>query len=226
MEEQLAFSGMPEKGAGTGKQPPKKDTAAAAAAAPVAVKPHMQGQQLAMFMSANEIVSKYQVLDGDRLIPHPSAWENYLDGAGDETVERSFDDMGGIRTFGTVDRSGPTNAFGGFHDQRYRRNHRANIRRGLRETDNEVWERKAEEAESNYNPSLQKSIAAKGVKKPVHLMFETGSQNKPSVAGGHHRIAASLDVDGDKLMPVLHHEDWNDVKRIKNSRQPSPYKYY
>lgn len=194
----------------------------------------MQGQQLSMFMSARDIVEKYQVLDGDRV---PTGNEEYhKDYAGSMTLRRSYgaDTMDiehgnlsqySLRAYGTADRSGSTDAGPwAWGDQRFRREARANIRRGHLETDAEVWERKSDEASYGYEPSLQDSIADEGVRHPVHLMFEPGSLGKPQVAGGHHRIAASLDVDSDKLMPVLHHENWHKVTQMR-SNPDGPYKY-
>ena len=42
---------------------------------------------------------------------------------------------------------------------------------------------------------------------PVHLGTQFGSQGKPQIVGGHHRIAAALETRPDDLIPVVHHED-------------------
>ena len=75
------------------------------------------------------------------------------------------------------------------------------------ETDDEVYDRKLVESRSKDWGYLHKSIAAEGVHRPVHLSAQFGSQGKPEVGEGHHRVAAAMDIDPDRLMPVLHHED-------------------
>ena len=76
------------------------------------------------------------------------------------------------------------------------------------------YQRQAEEPES-----LHESIAQGGVQHPVHLGTQFGSQGKPQIVGGHHRIAAALDTRPDDLIPVIHHEDIYDAKQSKG------YKY-
>ena len=73
------------------------------------------------------------------------------------------------------------------------------------ETDEQVWERKAEEAGEEY---LYGDIEEHGVKRPVHLGTQMGKSGKPQVVGGHHRIAVMKEVAPDELMPVLHHENF------------------
>jgi hypothetical protein len=72
----------------------------------------------------------------------------------------------------------------------------------------------------NYGPSLVQHIRESGgVESPVRLGTELGSQGKPQVIGGHHRIAAMSDIDPDQPMPVVH-----DVN-IWHARQSSAYPY-
>ena len=68
------------------------------------------------------------------------------------------------------------------------------------------------QAEAPEPPSLYESIQEGGVQHPVHLGTQFGSQGKPQIVGGHHRIAAALDTRPDDLIPVLHHEDIYDAK--------------
>lgn len=44
------------------------------------------------------------------------------------------------------------------------------------------------------------------------LTRNKGSQGKPSILGGHHRIAAMEDIDPDRLMPVVYHRDLMSAK--------------
>jgi hypothetical protein len=83
------------------------------------------------------------------------------------------------------------------------------------ETNDEVWERKAEEAE---NDGLYDDIVNRGaVTHPVHLsaMDAGGKANSRArlghdneqVLGGHHRIAVMGEEAPDDLIPVLHHRN-------------------
>jgi hypothetical protein len=78
-------------------------------------------------------------------------------------------------------------------------------------------DRKAEAGQESS--SLYNSVRGGGVQSPVHLGTQFGSQGKPQVVGGHHRIAAQNDIDQDALMPVLHHES------IRAARSTPGYKY-
>lgn len=88
------------------------------------------------------------------------------------------------------------------------------------ETDDEVWERKLDEATNNrthwdddegvltrYPATQTEHIRQHGVTQPVHLGSGNswGDSNKRQVAGGHHRIAVMGHLNPDQLMPVLHH---------------------
>lgn len=71
--------------------------------------------------------------------------------------------------------------------------------------------RKAEEHEERQyekdNTSLVDSIRQTGVQSPVHLGQQFGSEGKPEIVGGHHRIAVATRHAPDTLIPVLHHKD-------------------
>ena len=75
------------------------------------------------------------------------------------------------------------------------------------ETDSETMSRKLNESMVGWGGGLHRSIAAEGVQKPVHLSHQFGSQGRPEIGEGHHRIAASMDVSPDRLIPVTHHEN-------------------
>ena len=59
-----------------------------------------------------------------------------------------------------------------------------------------------------WGESLYDSIAREGVKAPVHLSQQFGSQGKPQVVGGHHRLASQTEIDPDQPIPVMHHTDF------------------
>jgi hypothetical protein len=179
--------------------------------------------QLKMFMSADEITRHYQPWDNDRMDysdmwgssptsftyekastrtthanepsvrPHRGRYETETRGGG----------YGMRSTFGTLYRAVPKESSGG----------------GGVESDEELWERKAGEADmyaahgyaakhrdppERGEPTLYEDIAAKGVSHPVALGTQVGSQGKPQITGGHHRIAVMRDVAPHNLLPVLH----------------------
>ena len=54
--------------------------------------------------------------------------------------------------------------------------------------------------------TLGESIRESGVQSPIRLGQNIGSEDKPQVVGGHHRLAVASDQP-DRLVPVLHHQD-------------------
>jgi len=92
--------------------------------------------------------------------------------------------------------------------------------------------RKMDSAAGKFNekygwdaPSLYDFTASHGVEKPVHLGTDArlGSEGKPQIFGGHHRIAAMTHINQDQLIPVLHHEDFQEARWDQNP--DSPFKY-
>jgi len=71
--------------------------------------------------------------------------------------------------------------------------------------------------------TLHSNIKSEGVKKAVHLSQQRGMQGKPQIVGGHHRIAASMDIDSDSLIPVIHHRDFKDARSKDKATDPYPY---
>jgi hypothetical protein len=71
--------------------------------------------------------------------------------------------------------------------------------------------------------TLHSKIKSEGVKKAVHLSQQRGMQGKPQIVGGHHRIAASMDIDSDSLIPVIHHRDFKDARSKDKATDPYPY---
>jgi hypothetical protein len=87
-----------------------------------------------------------------------------------------------------------------------------------KETNQELWDRKLDESTYHnadttsdqlttdiYGISLHGSIASEGVKEPVRLMWD--GREVPTVAQGHHRIAAAHNIDPEMLVPVMHYDD-------------------
>ena len=83
------------------------------------------------------------------------------------------------------------------------RNQGLGLQYGERETDAEVWKRKARESDEQ---GLTANIKKHGVLSPVQLqMGSSGSDQGPEVLGGHHRIAAAPEHS---LIPVTHHQSF------------------
>jgi hypothetical protein len=75
---------------------------------------------------------------------------------------------------------------------------RSELYAGQRETTEHLWERKRAE----WGP-----YAVGKVVHPISLTESIGTEGKPKIAGGHHRIAKKLEEDPNELMPVLHYTD-------------------
>jgi hypothetical protein len=84
------------------------------------------------------------------------------------------------------------------------------------------------QAEYNFNKenssTLYDSIREEGVQFPVHLGSQFGSSGKPEVVGGHHRVAAALDIAPDQPIPVLHHNDLSDARSDSNRKAGFGYR--
>lgn len=82
--------------------------------------------------------------------------------------------------------------------------------RGLRtgwEDDAQVWDRKNAESEvlvGRQAVSLSARVLRDGVRSPVILGSAPGTQGKPQVVSGHHRIAIMNEHQPDDLIPVQH----------------------
>lgn len=120
-------------------------------------------------------------------------------------------------------------------DRQYTRESRIDSSRPLElETDQQLWDRKLEESKIGWG-GLHESIAEGGVYEPVRLIWNgaegrespTGSLPPgPTVAQGHHRIAAAHDVDPDMLVPVMHYENDDDLRTWRVIRASDPYEAY
>jgi hypothetical protein len=157
---------------------------------------HLHPVQLKMFMSAKEILSQYQPLDADRLdlgsgqtTKDPGSWE--LNPTARTPSQHTRRTTGGSKLY---KRRGRSKAV---------------------ETDEQLWERKSEEA---WDRGLAQSIIDKGVKKPVSLGTRIGESEKPQIVGGHHRIAVMAEEAPNELMPVIHYEGGLHQARQENER--------
>ena len=75
----------------------------------------------------------------------------------------------------------------------------------------------------SFGNTLHSKIKSEGVKNPVHLGQTKGMKGKPQIVGGHHRIAASMDIAPDTLIPVVHHNDIKEARSKGSSTDPYPY---
>lgn len=159
--------------------------------------------QLPAFLSAHEIKRDYRPLPAD----YSEGSEEYSqDSRG--TATRVFDPFhryhagtfstGGIQQYGprTTPKTNEGTSTYPWRDQV--------------ETADELWERKAEEADE---AGLTGRLSSQGVLNPVQLSLnkvpehaKTDSAGYRPVLGGHHRIAAMSEIDPHQLMPVLHYE--------------------
>lgn len=84
---------------------------------------------------------------------------------------------------------------------------------GAPETEDALFARKRREA---FAGPLGGSLLEHGVRSPVSLQADwrrPGSQGKPSILGGHHRIAVMDAHRPDELMPVEHFHSVADARR-------------
>lgn len=142
-----------------------------------------------MFMSAREIQAKYQPLDADRAgLNGSNEHTTWSSGGGDNPTARSWRGHNTRRTTGGS---------------------KLYMSSGEPETDEQLWERKAEEAD-DYG--LASEIREEGVLKPVSLGSQFGESGKPQIVGGHHRIAVMAEEAPDELMPVLHYDSFHEAR--------------
>ena len=78
------------------------------------------------------------------------------------------------------------------------------------EDDDQFWERKLDESYGYSHQSLHDDIKESGqVKVPVKLTIEdTNLGTLSRVRQGHHRVAASVDINPDMEVPVRYVNDW------------------
>ena len=157
-------------------------------------------EQLAMFMRAGDIRANYDALSGDRRPVNE-----------DRSPLSDEEFWGGKET-------------------------------GFRETSDEVYSRKLTQSKQqpdqtipgNWPTSKYDAIKEGGVQYPVHLSIQFGphgskfdwsrrmgekSTGRREVLGGLHRVAAQNDINPDAEVPVLHHEDFQEIEQHGQSRE-------
>src|SRR5215831_1007678 len=151
---------------------------------------HLSGnqfEQLPMFMSAHEITSKYQPLDADReTTSGEGSWDPWGGDIGSmprsamtaATPRSTHQNEPDIRVYNATHHTATRGGGPGWRSgggTLYRAKPGYEPEGTTYETDTELWERKAEEAESwgsgggVGSQSLYESVGREGVKKPVHL---------------------------------------------------------
>ena len=150
--------------------------------------PGPEHTQLPMFMSAKEISKHYQVLDGDRDWVETRTWGR--DERDHEVMRRKYYEANEYSAAGTsgdkdfIPGSSQSCSSSGSHDDYF------------------------DPYEAQDHPTLADSVRQRGVEKPITLEAPKvrseyeGSQGKPQIFGGHHRLAV-MKYDRPKvLMPV------------------------
>jgi hypothetical protein len=64
--------------------------------------------------------------------------------------------------------------------------------------------------------SLAEAIRTEGVKSPIRLGMQFGSEGKPQIVGGHHRLAVASSDRPNDYLPVLHDTDIESARSSKN----------
>jgi hypothetical protein len=73
-----------------------------------------------------------------------------------------------------------------------------------------MWARtraRADEEDDVPHGSLTNNIRANGVTEPIEL-----THSPRTMADGHHRMSVARDVAPDRLVPVIHHETYDDFQ--------------
>lgn len=83
----------------------------------------------------------------------------------------------------------------------------------------ETWVEHDPHPDSDPNSSLANYIHENGIHSPIRLGRQVGSQGKPQIVGGHHRMAVARQHYPDTLIPVLHDTD------IHAAKADTTYKY-
>ena len=169
--------------------------------------PGPEHTQLPMFMSAKEISKHYQVLDGDRDWVETRTWGR--DERDHEVMRRKYYEANQYSAAGT---SG---------DKDYRTkgsNSSSSSSSGSDWAMDDGFD--AYDHVYDGHDTLADSVRAHGVEKPITLEAPKvsynygGSQGKPQIYGGHHRLAVMKYDRPNVLMPVQFGEDfWSERQR-------------
>jgi hypothetical protein len=177
----------------------------------------LDGEQLRMFMSAREIQSEYAPNEPDR------KWlgTNFgvREAMGGAWVREETSGFGRVtsrtsRTDGGINFENP-------NGPGYLRGPKRV--KAPAETDEQLYNRKLAEAVTTKRgkinpygrganrvvsiPTLYEDIKAHGVSHPIALGQHESPSGRPSLAGGHHRVAVMAHLNPDQLLPVVHVKD-------------------
>jgi hypothetical protein len=211
------------------KHPERMEHFLAASVASAAKGP---GQQLPMFMSAREITTQYAPNEADRFFHGTDISVARASGVRMRGGPDPREGQGTFRSRRTDDvvnevNRGPRLAA----DKREVARRGGEVKpyyRGFRdlrgpwahpETDEQMYQRKLDEATNTKRgkvvgrgrvvslPTLTEDIKAKGVTHPIALGQHESPSGRPSIAGGHHRVAVMQHLNPDQLLPVVHVKD-------------------
>lgn len=168
-------------------------------------------EQLRMFMSAREITHEYAPNEADRQWHGTNFGVREAIGGAyrrEETTGFGRQTRRGQRTDSGINFVHPE---GGY--SRGPRRVKAEA-----ETDEQMYDRKRAETHQKRAkvtgvgrtrsiPTLHEDIAAHGVQQPIALGQHESPSGRPSIAGGHHRLAAMQHLNPDQLLPVVHVKD-------------------
>lgn len=80
------------------------------------------------------------------------------------------------------------------------------------ENDSEIMGRKLGESKTKDWGNLHGSLRKKGVQTPIDLTHAPDPvSGRGAIGEGNHRVAAMLNIDPDRLLPVRHHDTTGDV---------------
>ena len=171
-------------------------------------------EQLRMFMSAHEITSQYAPNEADRKWHGTDFGVREAIGGAykrEETTGFGRQTRRGQRTDSGINFVHPE---GGYSRGPKRVKAEA-------ETDEQLYARKHSEAVNTKRakvtgvgrtrsiPTLAEDIAQHGVQQPIALGQHESPSGRPSVAGGHHRLAVMQHLNPHQLLPVVHVKDVN-----------------
>jgi hypothetical protein len=181
-------------------------------------------------MTPKEITDEWQANDPDRHEAYGLNTNGTDDSRAGEVTRRAIRSDGQTNKFiGFVDSQGNTADWRPRAGLAYRRPGITTPmpKSNSEESDEQLYDRKAEEAydygATGGHASLADSIIAEGVKDPIRLGLRMGSQGKPQLVGGHHRLAVSRESLPGNYQPVLYHESMQEA-RSPNTTQYYPYR--
>lgn len=201
---------------------------------------HHIGDQLKAFMTPKEILNEWQVLDGDR---HAVSNGSVTRESDEELLARKYKEASEVspggqhgnnvyrRTNGDITRNpGRWVLHEGAHERVPASDkegwYRATVPPGDGQPKGHLTynSRRRDDSYHQYTPiegdTLAESIRAEGIHDPIRLGLETGSKDKPQLAGAHHRLAVANQDLPDNYQPVLYHKD------IGEARSPNTTKWY